>query len=202
MIEVPVSAGHQLAVAHLEAGAALRLQLRDTCLPDILRLAELTCNALEQGSKLMLLGNGGSAADAQHIAAEFTGRYLMERRPLAALALTTDTSTLTAIGNDYGVEHIFARQVQALGRRGDVALAISTSGRSPNISAGLRAATELGLVTVLLTSLKAPELDPQPDLVIRVPSECTPLIQECHLAIGHILCGLIDQRLAAGESGR
>lgn len=190
-----------LASAHLEAGAQLRLRLRDTCLEELLRLAELVGASLAAGGKLLLLGNGGSAADAQHIAAEFTGRYLTERRPLAALALTTDTSALTAIGNDYGVEHIFARQVQALGRKGDVALAISTSGRSPNISAGLRAATELGLVTVLLTSLKAPELDPQPDLVIRVPSESTPLIQECHLAIGHILCSLIDQRLAADGLG-
>lgn len=192
----------QLASDHLTVGAELRLKLRNTVLPDIVRLAELTCNALEQGGKLLIFGNGGSAADAQHIAAEFTGRYLTERRPLAALALTTDTSVLTAIGNDYGVEHIFARQIQALGRKGDVVLAISTSGRSPNITEGLRAATELGLITVLLTSLKAPEILPHLDLVIRVPSESTPLIQECHLAIGHILCGLVDQRLATGSTDR
>lgn len=182
---------------HLSAGAEMRLKVRDNCLSEIVRLAELIYSALDGSGKLLLFGNGGSAADAQHIAAEFTGRYLTERRPLAALALTTDTSALTAIGNDYGVEHIFARQIRALGRKGDVALAISTSGRSPNITAGLRAATELGLTTVLLTSQKAPELDLRLDLVIRVPSDCTPLIQECHLAIGHILCGLIDQRLAA-----
>lgn len=163
---------------------------------EILRLGDLVGTALESGGKLLIFGNGGSAADAQHIAAEFTGRYLTERRPLAALALTTDTSALTAIGNDYGVEHIFARQIQALGRKGDVALAISTSGRSPNIIAGLRAAAELGLTTVLLTSQKAPELDPPWELVLRVPSDSTPLIQECHLAIGHIVCGLVDRRVA------
>jgi D-sedoheptulose 7-phosphate isomerase len=195
MTNLALHASRALASAHLDAGAQLRLRLRDTCMEDILRLADLVGASLMVGGKLLLLGNGGSAADAQHIAAEFTGRYLTERRPLAALALTTDTSALTAIGNDYGVEHIFARQIRALGRKGDVVLAISTSGRSPNITEGLRAATELGLTTVLLTSQKAPELAERLDLVIRVPSDSTPLIQECHLAIGHILCGLIDQQL-------
>lgn len=188
--------------AHLEAGARIRLLTRDACREGIVELADLVGSAVLSGGKLLLFGNGGSAADAQHIAAEFTGRYLTERRPLAALALTTDTSALTAIGNDYGIEHIFERQIRALGRVGDVALGISTSGRSPNVLAGLRAAAELGLTTVLLTSQNALEPEPMPDLVIRVPSDSTPLVQECHLAIGHIVCGLVDQRFASTGSSR
>jgi len=186
-----------LAADHLTAGAELRLRLRDACLGEIAGLAELVGSAIASGGKLLLFGNGGSAADAQHIAAEFTGRYLAERRPLPALALTTDTSALTAIGNDYGIDQIFVRQVRALGRPGDVALGISTSGRSPNVLAGLAAAAQSGLKTVLLTSGKAPVHGPEFDLTIRVPSDNTPLIQECHLAIGHIVCGLVDQRFAA-----
>jgi len=188
---------HAVAAQHLEGGARLRLKLRDECLKEVVLLADLVVSAIASGGKLILFGNGGSAADAQHIAAEFTGRYLTERRPLAALALTTDTSALTAIGNDYGIEQMFARQVRALGRPGDVALGISTSGRSPNVLAGLAAAAQGGLATVLLTSAKALEPDPKFDLTLRVPSDCTPLIQECHLAIGHIMCDLVDRRVAA-----
>jgi D-sedoheptulose 7-phosphate isomerase len=151
--------------------------------------------SLRHGGKLLLFGNGGSAADAQHIAAELVIRYQKDRRALAALALTTDTSALTACGNDFGFERIFARQIEGLGRPGDVAIGISTSGRSPNVLAGLRAARALGMKTAGLTGSDGGELLPLCDAAVVVPSAVTARIQEMHLLIGHAWCLALEQRL-------
>jgi len=161
----------------------------------IAAVAAVLGSALEQGNKVLLFGNGGSAADAQHIAAELVGRFQMERGPLAAIALTTDTSILTCIGNDYGFDQIFARQVRALGRRGDVALAISTSGNSPNVILAASAARDLGLVTVGLTGNGGGKLAPLVQYLLDVPHKSTARIQEVHSMIGHILCELVDENL-------
>ena len=161
----------------------------------ITKVARELCSALENGNKALLFGNGGSAADAQHIAAEWVGRFQRERRPLSAVALTTDTSVLTAIGNDYGFEHVFVRQVQALGREGDVAVAISTSGNSPNVLLAVDAANEIGLVTVGLTGRDGGKLGSMVQYHLNVPHASAARIQEVHITLGHILCELIENNL-------
>jgi len=164
------------------------------------RAIELTADALGAGHKVLLFGNGGSAADAQHIAAEFVGRFLRERRPLPAIALTTDTSALTAIANDYGYEDVFARQVRALGAAGDVALAISTSGRSPSVLRAVEACRALGINTIGLTGGDGGPLAGMVDVSLRVSaSKLSARIQETHILIGHVICELVDRRLF-GES--
>ncbi|WP_243360453.1 D-sedoheptulose 7-phosphate isomerase [Fundidesulfovibrio terrae] len=149
---------------------------------------------LAKGGKILFCGNGGSAADAQHLAAEFVNRFQLERPPLPAIALTTDTSILTAIGNDYGFDQVFAKQVQALGRPGDVLVGITTSGNSPNVVAAMRLAREKGLTTVGLTG-KNGEIVQFSDLAILVPHTVTALIQEIHIACGHLMCKLTDHYL-------
>jgi D-sedoheptulose 7-phosphate isomerase len=156
-------------------------------------IADRIIATLRAGGKVLLAGNGGSAADAQHIAAELVGRFVTDRAPLAAIALTTDTSALTAIGNDYSFEEIFARQLRALGRKGDVFIAISTSGRSPNILAALKAARELGIVTAGFTGAKGIHLRALCDLAIFAPSDETALIQQLHIAALHAICSLVEQ---------
>jgi D-sedoheptulose 7-phosphate isomerase len=151
--------------------------------------------ALERGNKLLLFGNGGSAADAQHLAAEWVGRYSRERRPLAAIALTTDTSILTSIANDFGFEQVFARQIRALGRPGDIAIAISTSGNSANVLAGANAARESGLITVGLTGGDGGKLGKAVRYHLNVPHRMTARVQEVHIMIGHLLCELSDTDL-------
>ena len=151
--------------------------------------------ALGAGRKLLLAGNGGSAADAQHIAGEFLSRLNYDRAPTAAIALTTDSSVLTAIGNDYGYERVFERQVRGLGQEGDVLLAISTSGRSPNILRAIAAGRELGLVTIGLTGSTGGEMAALCDLCLHAPSDSTPLIQQIHITVGHVICGLVEERL-------
>lgn len=154
--------------------------------------------ALRAGHKILLFGNGGSAADAQHIAAEFVGRFQRERDPLPALALTVNTSALTAIANDYEYENVFARQVLALGSRGDVAVGISTSGKSPNVLKGLSAAKTCGLTTVGLTGKKGGPMAESTQYCLCVPSEVTARIQEAHILIAHILCEIVDAELGSG----
>jgi D-sedoheptulose 7-phosphate isomerase len=161
----------------------------------ILGIAERVAMALRGGGKVMLAGNGGSAADAQHIAAELVGRFAFDRAPLAAIALTTDTSALTAIGNDYGFEQVFERQVRGLGRKGDVFVGISTSGRSPNILAATKAARELGIVTVGFTGSKGAAIQPLCDLLLIAPSEDTAQIQQVHISAAHAICGLVECEL-------
>jgi D-sedoheptulose 7-phosphate isomerase len=158
----------------------------------VLAAAQMLAGALKAGGKVLLFGNGGSAADAQHLAAEFVNRFQIERPPLAAIALTTDTTILTAVGNDYDFKEIFAKQVRALGRPGDVAVGLSTSGKSPNVVAGLEAARELGLKTLALSGDGGGPVAAQAEMALVVPSRNTPRIQEVHLTIGHVLCDLVD----------
>ncbi len=159
------------------------------------RVAETCLAALRGGGKVLLAGNGGSAADAQHLAAELVSRFAYDRPGLSAIALTTDTSALTAIGNDYGYDRLFARQIQALGRRGDVFFGISTSGRSPNVLAALAECRRLGIATIGLTGMPGGDMPPLCDICIRVPAHETPKIQEGHIALGHIVCCLVERAM-------
>lgn len=172
-----------------------RLAADEDALAAIERVAERCLEALRAGGKILFAGNGGSAADAQHLAAELVGRFAFDRPGVAALALSTDTSALTAIGNDYGYERVFARQVEAIGRRGDVLFGISTSGNSPNVLQAVETAHKNGLVTVGLTGREGGRLCACCDHCIRVPATATPRIQECHIAVGHVICELIEERL-------
>jgi len=162
----------------------------------IARTAELLRDAVLAGKKVLLCGNGGSAADAQHIAAELVGRYVLERRPLAAIALTTDTSALTAIANDYGYEQVFARQVDALGAPGDVLIAITTSGTSKNVVAAAVAARRRGMKVIGLSGGTGAAFVAACDAGVAVPSTVTARIQECHITIGHLLCEVVDEAFA------
>jgi D-sedoheptulose 7-phosphate isomerase len=187
----PISAHLALSRDALER-AALDTRLLDTAR----EIAEIIAGALRGGHKLLISGNGGSAADAQHIAAEIVGRYKKDRPAYAAIALTTDTSALTAIGNDYGFEQVFARQVEGLGRAGDVLLALSTSGRSPNILAALNAARQRGLITIGFTGAKGTALAALCDHLLVAPSDDTAVIQQIHLTFAHGICDVIEQDLA------
>jgi len=163
-------------------------------IPLIVECAEAIFSGLSNGNKVLICGNGGSAADAQHIAAEFVGRYETERIALPAIALTTDTSALTALGNDYGFERIYARQIEALARPGDVLIALSTSGKSPNIIAAVMSARKSGCYVIGLTGAKGKKMASLCDLCILIPAERTARIQEAHIAIAHIWCEIIDER--------
>lgn len=156
-------------------------------------LVNWVVDTLQNKNKVLIFGNGGSAADAQHMAAEFVNRFLIDRRPLAAIALTTDTSILTSIGNDFSFDDIFTKQIQALGCNGDLALGISTSGNSPNVINGIEAAKELGLRTVVLTGGNGGKLSGLADLALNVPTKETPHIQEVHIWIEHLVCQLVDE---------
>ena len=174
-------------------GSKLRETTAEVCGDAIYKAVVSISEAIRRGNKLLIAGNGGSAADAQHIAAEVVGRFYRERRGLPAIALTTDTSILTSIGNDYGFEQIFSRQIEALGRKGDVFLGISTSGNSVNVVNAVRKAAELGITTVGLTGEEGGKLKGLVDILIAVPSSNTPRIQEVHITIGHIICELVEQ---------
>jgi D-sedoheptulose 7-phosphate isomerase len=165
----------------------------------IYKISDTITRAFRAGNKLLLAGNGGSAADAQHIAGEFLSRLNFDRNPLPAIALTTDTSVLTAIGNDYGFERAFERQVRGLGRAGDVFIAISTSGSSPNILAALKAARELGVVTVGFTGSREAAMTSLCDHCLAAPSPETPLIQQIHIVAAHAICGLVERDLFGGK---
>lgn len=164
-------------------------------LPEVTAASERIAESLRAGGKLMLCGNGGSAADCQHIAAEFVGRFSVDRRPLAAIALTTDSSALTAIGNDFDFDEVFSRQVIALGRPGDVLLAISTSGRSQNVRRAVIAAHDARMLTIGLLGGDGGTIGPVCDVAIVVPSTSTARIQEAHGFIGHVLCGEVERVL-------
>jgi D-sedoheptulose 7-phosphate isomerase len=158
-------------------------------------IADCMTRTFRAGGKVLLAGNGGSAADAQHIAAEFLSRFKLDRSPLPAIALTTDSSVLTAIGNDYGYDKVFERQILGLGAAGDVFIAISTSGRSPNILRAITAAKEKQLVVVGFTGNAGGEMKSCCDICLRAPSDSTPLIQQIHITAAHIICGLVEARL-------
>lgn len=175
---------------------AVKLRFLEEGSATLAKVVDLVAAALGAGRKVLLFGNGGSAADAQHIAAEFTNRMLIERPPLAAIALTTDTSALTSIGNDYGFVDVFAKQVQALGRPGDVAIAISTSGNSPNVLSALRVCRDKSIHTVGLAGGGGGQMAKMVDHLLCVTATTkTPRIQETHILIGHIICELVDERL-------
>lgn len=177
-------------------------KLLDNEIDNIRKGGELIWRALSGGKKVLLCGNGGSAADAQHIAAEFVGRYESERRAYPSIALTTDTSALTAIGNDYGYERIFERQVQALAASGDVLIGLSTSGKSPNVLAAFDAAKEAGCETVGLTGGAGGSFSAVCDVCITVPSSRTSRIQEAHITIGHLWCEFVDAMIPQVTDGR
>ena|SRR5438132_1162072 len=177
-------------------GTELRNQVAQDCGENIVDAATLVAQCLRGGGKLLFFGNGGSAADAQHLAAEFVGRFRIERQALPAIALTTDSSILTAVGNDYGFDQIFARQVQALGRAGDVAIGISTSGDSSNVIGAIRQAAKQDLKTIGLAGKDGGSLAKCVDVSITVASANVARIQECHITIGHILCELVEKELA------
>ena len=187
--------------AELEQHTRVAEAVRGRLAAPFAQLVEAAAAAVSGGGKILLFGNGGSAADAQHIAAELTVRYVADRDPIAAIALTTDSSALTAAGNDLGFEQVFARQVRALGRPGDLALAISTSGRSPNVLQGVRAARDQGLTTAALTGRDGGELAALADTVLLVPSDVTARIQEMHITLGQMLCGALERRLGLVAGG-
>ncbi len=164
----------------------------EVMIDDIEKASKICINALKNGKKIILFGNGGSAGDAQHIAAELTGRYKIERKGLPGIALTTDTSALTAIGNDYGYDRVFERQLEALGSSGDVAIGISTSGNSANVIKAFEKAKELGIETIGMSGRDGGAMNSACSLNLVVPSHDTPRIQEMHITIGHIVCQLID----------
>src|SRR5271157_3805745 len=183
--------------SNIERSVQVHSRLIPTCLGPITTAAEALIACYRNGGKALFFGNGGSAADAQHLAAEFLGRYLREREPLPALALHANSSAVTAIANDYGYDLVYARQLKALATRGDVAIAISTSGNSLNVVEALRCARQMGLFTVALTGATGGRLRGLVDVLIAVPSEETPRIQECHILIGHALCDAVEQAMMA-----
>ena len=189
----------KLIAGELQASIRVKEAVIGSLIPAIAEAARLIISALREGGKLLLFGNGGSAADAQHIAGELVGQFERKRKALPAIALTTNTSNLTAIGNDYGFEYVFSRQLEALAAKGDIAFAISTSGESPNILEALRTAKELKLKTIALSGKGGGSLKDLADICITIPSDNTARIQEAHIAIGHILCKLVEDELFGRE---
>ena len=185
----------------IEASIAAHQRLLgdEATVQQIAAVAEALVNALQQGQKVLLFGNGGSAADAQHIAAEFVGRFAIERAALPALALSVNTSCVTAIGNDYGFDRVFERQIEAFGKTGDVAVGISTSGNSANVLLGLAKAGEMGMTTVALAGALGGKMKDLADHCICAPSDQTPRIQECHILIGHVIAELVEKAIVHGS---
>jgi D-sedoheptulose 7-phosphate isomerase len=180
---------------YFEESAKVKLKFIEENEEDLKKSIEIIENALKNGNKLLICGNGGSAADAQHFAAEIVGRFKLERDGLPAIALTTDTSILTAIGNDYGFEKIFERQIEALGKKGDVLIGISTSGNSENVIRAVNKAKEMGIYTIGLLGKGGGKLKDIVDLALVVPSNDTARIQECHLTIYHVICEEVEKKL-------
>lgn len=186
-----------------ESMAILQAAVDDTALKRaIVDISNEIVKSLRAGGKVLFAGNGGSAADAQHIAGEFVSRLNFDRSPLPGLALTTDSSVLTAIGNDYGYADVFSRQVGGLGRKGDVFVAISTSGNSPNILKAVDVARSIGIVSVGFTGASGGKLSPACDLCLRVPSTSTPLIQQVHIVSAHLICGLVENAMFSEEAAK
>ncbi|GJL49477.1 D-sedoheptulose-7-phosphate isomerase [Candidatus Nitrospira salsa] len=187
----------QLVVEAFESSADIKCRFVQTYAQQIIDIAQIIIRAFHDNRKVLLFGNGGSATDASHIAAEFVGRYKRDRAALPALALATDMAALTCIANDYEYTDIFSRQIEAHGNKGDVAIAISTSGNSPNVLRGIQVAHERGLVTIGWTGQTGGQLMDLVDYSFQVPSTVTARIQECHITLGHVLCEIIEERLFA-----
>jgi len=180
----------------IELSIEIKKKCLDNSIIDLLdKIGNIVCNALNDNKKIILFGNGGSAADAQHIAAELIGRFETERAGLPAIALSCNTSNITAIGNDYGFDQIFSRQIEALGKNGDIAIGISTSGNSTNIINALEKSLQKGLITFGFTGDSKCKMDEICDSVFHAPSAITAKIQECHIMAGHIICGIIDRKI-------
>ena len=179
----------------LKESIAVKQQVIVTCVTQIEQAAQLMIKTIKSGNKILFCGNGGSAADSQHLAAELIGRYLKERKSIPAIALTTDTSIITALGNDYGFDTIFARQIEGLAKAGDLVFGISTSGNSKNVLLGLQKAKEIGCKSIGLLGCGGGTIAQAADLAIIVPSQVTPRIQESQATIGHILCNLLESEL-------
>lgn len=184
---------------YIERSIQTKKELRKTKVKVIAQVAELIVDVYRQGKKVVWFGNGGSAADAQHLACELVSRFYLERKALASIALTTNTSELTAIANDYDFNKVFARQVEALVNPGDVVIGISTSGNSPNVIEGIKKAKQLGAVTIAFTGASGGKLKGNVDYLLAVPSEITPHIQESHIVIGHIICYLVEKELCGDK---
>jgi len=180
---------------HAAAGLAARKAFFDTKAELVVEIARAMAVCLASGGKVMFCGNGGSAADSQHLAAEFTNRFKLERPPLPGLALTTDTSAITAIGNDYSFDEIFSKQVQALGRSGDILVGLSTSGTSTNVIRAMREAKRNNIITVGMSGQGGGEMTAVSDFLVTVPSNDTPVIQEIHISAAHMMCHLVDHFL-------
>jgi len=184
-----------IIAASLEHSIAVKQRFAEQNADKILEVVDLLVSTFNGGGKVLIFGNGGSAADAQHMAAEFVNRFIIDRPPLAAIALTTDSSILTSIGNDFSFDDVFAKQIYALGREGDVAIGISTSGNSANVIAAMEAAADQGMKTVALTGEGGGRLAEMADFLFAVPSKKTPSIQEVHIWLEHLLCQLVDEVL-------
>lgn len=183
-------------IEHFEESIRVKQSFLRDNLETLIQAIDALVGAFQKGNKLLLFGNGGSAADAQHIAAEFVNRFMIERSPLPAIAFTTDTSVLTSIANDYSYNEVFAKQVQALGKEGDVAVALSTSGNSPNVIAAIAACKKLNITTIGLTGGTGGQMAGKVDLLLNVSeSRNSARIQETHILVGHVICDLVDQRL-------
>jgi D-sedoheptulose 7-phosphate isomerase len=191
---MPSASPHEIVSRNIQESLALQHAiLADQALLDsVTKVGQELAETMQRGSKIFFFGNGGSAADAQHLAAELVGRFEKERRALPALALTANTSALTAIGNDYSYEAVFARQLEGLGSRGDAAVGISTSGKSANVLSALRSAKKMGMLAVGMTGQCSPDMAELVDYWISVPSKRTARVQEAHILLGHILCEIID----------
>ena len=187
----------ELIKSRLQESARVKEEILDNIetVKIIAKIAEVIIEVYRKGKKVILFGNGGSAADAQHIAAELVGKYYLERAPLPAIALTINTSSLTAIGNDYSFAQVFAKQLEALGEAGDVAIGISTSGNSENVLEALKAAKEKGLITIGFTGKKEDKLRDVVDYCLHIPSDDTSRIQEGHITVGHIICETVEREL-------
>ena len=186
---------HKIIENQLRASAELKRKMADTVVDSMLQAIETVIHALQSGGKVLLCGNGGSAADSQHIAAELVGRFKKDRKGMPAIALTTDTSILTSVANDFGYEEIFRRQVEALGEQGDVLIGISTSGRSKNVVLAIQKAREMGIVTIALIGEAMGPVSDAADITVSIPSTDTPRIQEGHITFGHILCDLVERAI-------
>jgi D-sedoheptulose 7-phosphate isomerase len=179
----------------LKASAALKQEIAESCVSDILNITRQIIQTFQKGKKVLICGNGGSAADAQHMAAELVGRFQMDRSGLPAIALTTDTSILTSVGNDYGFEMIFSRQLEGLGQKGDLLIGLSTSGSSKNVVLAMQKAKQMGLVTIAFVGQNRGPVSETADIELRIPSQVTARIQEGHQTIGHIVCDLVEREL-------
>lgn len=186
-------------ISRLRESAELKLRFAKESVNEIVQATKIIQKSIKSGGKVLLFGNGGSAADAQHIASEFVNRFSKDRKAYSAIALTTDTSVLTSIGNDRSFGNIFSRQIEALGCKGDVAWGISTSGKSKNVVSALEVAKSVGLKTILLTGSEVGKIGDSVDCLVKIPSKSTPRIQELHITVAHITCELVEGELSSIE---